>query len=64
MKHSFGHMFRTLRLTLNNSYYSLHSEPNGNLKIVNCIYVKKKRKKKERFSRRKQHAYFEMPQGV
>ena len=46
MKHSFGHMFRTLRLTLNNSYYSLHSEPNGNLKIVNCIYVKKKRKKK------------------
>ena len=46
MKHSFGHMFRTLRLTLNNSYNSLHSEPNGNLKIVNCIYVKKKRKKK------------------
>ena len=46
MKHSFGHMFRTLRLTLNNSYNSLHSEPNGNLKIVNCIYVKKKREKK------------------
>ena len=46
MKHSFGHMFRTLRLTLNNSYNSLHSEPNGNLKIVNCIYVKKKKKER------------------